>query len=170
MNVLITGNAGSGKTSVCEALQQRGYTVYDADEGFGHWIHKNSGQTCTSRPASNRKDYYWVWSIDKIGRLLRETEDNTVFFCGLATNQAQLYKNFHKIVMLNCDLETIKHRLRNRRNNPFGKRLGDLDWVRQTHNSLQPELRKADAIDVDSTLPLDKVVDKILEEVEVHGL
>ena len=169
MKYLITGNAGAGKTSVCEALNQRGYTVYDADEGFGHWIHKNTGKIRHSRPATNRHDYYWVWSPDKIERLLSESEDKTVFFCGLATNQEQLYKDFDKIIVLDCDLETLKYRLNNRQNNPFGKKPGDLDWVRNTYKSLQFQLRKANAINIDSALPLDKVVDKILDIVEVYG-
>ena len=167
MNILITGNAGSGKTSISEGLKQRGYEVYDADEGFGHWVHKNSGDIRTSRPAANRQDYYWVWGIDKIERLLKETKDKSVFFCGLATNQTQLYKDFDKILVLNCDLETIKHRLRNRQNNPFGKRPGDFDWVRKTHSSLQTELQKTDAIGVDATMPIDDVVNQILEKTNV---
>lgn len=167
MNVLITGNAGSGKTSVSKVLRDRGYTVYDADEGFGHWIHKNSGEIRTSRPASNRQDYYWVWDIDKVENLMKEPESKTVFFCGLATNQAQVYKDFDKIFMLDCGLETIKQRLGNREDNPFGKRPGDLDWVRKTHSQLQPQLKEANAIQINAEMPLNGVVGQILEETNV---
>ena len=163
MKYLITGNSGSGKSSVSEELRQRGYEVYDADEGFGHWVHKESGDICTSRPAANRQDYYWVWDIDKIERLLKDAGGKNMFFCGLATNQDRLYKDFDKILVLDCDLETIKSRLKNRQNNPFGKRPDDLDWVRDTHKRLQPELQEVGAINVDATLPLDDVVGQILE-------
>lgn len=166
MNILISGNPGSGKTRVYEALKQKGYMVYDADEGFGQWIHKISGKKRYSRPTVNREDYYWVWRIQKIRRLLKDTEGNLLFFCGIASNQSGLYKDFDKVVMLNCDLEIIKQRLRGRRNNPFGKRTPDLDWVRENQDYIQLQLPKAKVIEIDANQSLDKVVDEILGHVD----
>jgi dephospho-CoA kinase len=166
MNILITGNAGSGKTSVSEVLEQRGYIVHDADEGFGHWIHKKSGEMRSSRPTANRGDYYWVWRIGKIKSLLRETGDKTVFFCGVSSNQAELYKDFDKVMVLDCNLEIIKHRLRNRQNNPFGKRTGDIELVSKNHDLLRSQLGKAGAIEINADQPLDEVVDEILSHTD----
>jgi dephospho-CoA kinase len=162
MNILITGNAGSGKSSVATELKHRDYDALDADEGFGHWIHKNSGEICSSRPSANRGDYYWVWSTDKIKQFLKTTKSDTVFFCGLASNQAEVYKDFDKIVMLNCDFKVIKQRLSNRQNNPFGKRPDDLDWVRKTQGSILNKLPRAKVIEIDAAQPLQKVVNDIL--------
>lgn len=168
MKILVTGSAGSGKTTVSEALKQRGYLAYDADEGFGHWIHKKSAEKQSSRPAANRADYYWVWATEKIDSLLEKTGPATIFFCGLATNQARVYKDFDKIAVLNCDLVTIKHRLKCRDNNPLGKRPGDLDWVIETHNSLRSQLPLAKVIEVDASQLLNKVVDEIIKIADEH--
>lgn len=163
MKILITGNPGSGKTSVSEVLEQRGYVVHDADEGFGQWIHKISGKKRYSRPTVNREDYYWVWRVQKIKRLLKDTKGNLVFFCGIASNQAELYKDFDKIVMLNCDLEIVKQRLGDRRNNPFGKRTPDFDWARENQDYIQLQLPKAKVIEIDANQSLDKVVDEVIK-------
>lgn len=165
MKYLITGNAGSGKTSVSEELRQRGLAAYDADEGFGHWIHKVSGDVRSSRPTENRGDYYWIWSIEKVERLLRNPAPHPVFFCGLATNQALTYESFDRIVVLACDLAIIEHRLITRNNNPFGKRPGDIDLARSTYNSLLSEIPSAKTIRVNAERPIKEVVDKILAEV-----
>jgi gluconate kinase len=162
MKILITGNAGSGKSSVAEELKRRGNCSFDADEGFGHWIHKISGEVRTSRPAENRGDYYWLWSIDKVEQQLNKAESGVLFFCGIATNQAEVYESFDKIIWLNCDFEVIKIRLKDRQNNPFGKRPGDLDLIRSTHDTLRSKLPTEKLIEVDANQPLDKVVDEIL--------
>jgi gluconate kinase len=162
MKVLITGNAGSGKTSVAAELSRRGYAAHDADEGFGHWTHKVSGKVRYSRPAENRGDYYWLWSIDKVEQLLKEVGAGSLFFCGLASNQTEVYESFDKIVWLNCDFDVIKVRLKDRQNNPFGKRPGDLELIRKTQDTLRSKLPREKLIEVDASQPLEKVVDEIL--------
>ncbi|MBI4034549.1 AAA family ATPase [Candidatus Saccharibacteria bacterium] len=163
MNILITGAPGSGKTAVSEVLGQKGYIVHDADDGFGQWVHKSTGKVHYSRPAANRGGYYWVWRINKVKNLLKEANENIVFFCGIASNQAELFEDFDKIVILNCDFKTIKHRLKNRQNNTFGKRTEDFDWIRRNHDSHMSQLQRGGAIGIDADQPLDKVVDEVIK-------
>ncbi|MDQ0596117.1 hypothetical protein QF037_000462 [Streptomyces canus] len=49
--VWVTGNSGTGKSSVCGVLRGRGYVALDADEdGFCHWIDRATGEVVTDSP------------------------------------------------------------------------------------------------------------------------
>jgi len=45
MKILVTGIAGTGKTSLIRALGEQGYLVIDLDDsGLCDWIHKETGE------------------------------------------------------------------------------------------------------------------------------
>lgn len=164
MNILITGDAGSGKTTIAELLAQRGYHAIDIDEGYAHWQHRTKGGSYPSRPASNRQDFEWNWIGDKLNPILEASGDDIAFFCGISSNQADFYSKFEKIILLKTSVETVKKRLKTRTNNPFGKRPGDMELVLKNHSWFQIDMEKRGAVIVDANRPIEEVLSQILAQ------
>lgn len=165
MNILITGDAGSGKSTVKEALIDKGYLVIDADQGYGHWQHIHNGGSFKSRPSGQQKDYSWRWKTNKLEKLLSSNESGLIF-CGISDNQQEFYKYFDKIILLKTDIDTNVNRLRNRTNNPFGKRPGDIELVKMNHDVFQESMEQQGAIVIDANQPLDIVLTEVIKNLD----
>ncbi len=146
VHVLVTGMSGAGKSSVVAELRRRGYAAVDADDdGF-------------SEPRG--PDGEWAWRTEQVRRLLDEHSDGTLFFSGCSDEQAQL--PFDRTVLLTAPPAVLEQRLRARTTNPYGKRSGELDRVRDHVNTVEPALRRGADVVIDATEPLAVVVDAVL--------
>jgi dephospho-CoA kinase len=164
MNYLITGIAGSGKSTVAEALLKKGCEVIDADEDHSHWLEHATGNTYSSRPYhKNWRDHFdWIWNVPKMNELLSRKRDHDLFVCGVGHNQADFYSQFDKIFLLVIDEKTMVKRLTGRTNNPFGTRPGDIEQCIAWRPQFQALVEAAGAIKIDATQSLDKIIDEIL--------
>lgn len=159
----ITGAAGSGKSTTIQALQERGFSAYDTDDlpevtrlqdrQTGEFVDWPAGPADFSKNA-------WNWQADGLKKLL--ASDKTVFVGASVANQQQFYGLFDKIFALVIDSESLRHRLLTRTNNDAGKHPEDLRYFLKTHARVERDLLHAGAIAIDSTQPLQTVVDEIL--------
>lgn len=164
---LISGSAGSGKSTVCKTLAELGYTAYDTDSYPGFTRLENmSGEPAPFPEGTIDWDLYrWNWSKDMF--LSKLDENDTVFFCGVSSNQSDYYAYFDKIFVLTLDDETLRHRLLTRTEKDYGKdpkQLEDEIAYRKTRES--DLLAQPNAVAIDSTKPLKKVVNDILSKVQ----
>lgn len=167
MKYLITGVAGTGKSSVATELKKRGCAAYDADAGFSYYADKLTGEKVV-RPANPNLEWYGrherVFSENVLNNLFKKYINEQLFICSITANQAKFYADFDRIFLLTAPDETIIKRLQSRTNNHFGKHPLELSRVITRHKEFDNDLLSAGAIAVDSTQPIGAVVDQILEQ------
>lgn len=140
-NILINGPSATGKTTIGNELERLGYKVINTDEEFGYYGNLKTLQPVNFPGPNVNEDWYkenaWIWDSEKVNRALSNDED-IVFFCGGALNEAEFYDKFDKIFRLIVDPKTLIKRLEARgsdqhTNNPkFKKRM--LDYLAKIKN------------------------------------
>ena len=132
--ILITGIAGSGKSTISDELKKLGYKSYDIEkvDGLFEMIDRNTGENIEEHNNDDleeikRRD--WVCNINKLQKLLNSQKDDIVFYCGMATNILELSKLFDEILILKTSPETIRKRLSLREPGGFGETKEVQDWI-----------------------------------------
>jgi broad-specificity NMP kinase len=156
--ILITGMSGTGKTTVIEALQQRGHEAIDTDSDLWcEWI-----VAAPSQPD-------WVWREDKMAALLAQERTTPLFVSGCKSNQGKFYPMFDHVVLFSAATQVILNRIANRVNNPYGKTEQERNLILEHIEYIEPLLRLRCDLEIDtSTANIKQVVDKILKLAEVE--
>ena len=88
-----------------------------------------------------------------------------LFVSGTARNQTKFYPRFDHVVLLTAPVPVMIERLTRRTNNPYGKDPAELAEVLGFKQTVEPALRRAADLEIDTSIPLDEVVAKILDRV-----
>jgi dephospho-CoA kinase len=167
MKYLITGNAGSGKSTIIKELKNLGYPAYNTDDmpEVSKLQDKVSGKEVNrpDGPADNNKNA-WNWQEDALRKLL--DSNRTVFVGASMSNQQKFYPLFDKIFALMLDEKTLRHRLQTRTNNTFGKHPEELARTLSTNKRVQDNLLKSGAIAIDATRSIKLVANEILSYID----
>jgi broad-specificity NMP kinase len=170
MKYLITGFPGTGKSTVSDELERRGFKSYNTDDipGFSHFIDRKTKQSL-NKPADAPSDWNvnhdWVWENEKIEGILNQKED--AFICAITPSQVSYYSRFDKIFVLTLGEKSLRHRLANRTSNDYGKKSEELNHILQNYKKFGNNLAKNHrAILIDASQPLNKVVDEILSHID----
>ncbi|HZJ22383.1 MAG TPA: AAA family ATPase [Anaerolineales bacterium] len=176
-NYLIEGVSGTGKTSVAEELQRRGYHVLHGDREL-----KYRGDPKTGEPVnepvheSERDKTVWqqehlLWDIDKVKSVIADHSKAISFFCGGSRNFSKFIDLLDGVFVLNVDdIETIYRRLDERvARDPtdFGGKPEEKELVARVHRT--KEDIPSSGIIIDATQPLLSVVDEILSHVRAQN-
>lgn len=170
-NYLIEGGSGTGKTTVAEELQRRGYDVVHGDRQFAYYGDPETGEPVPLRPFENDADNvrwaydHWIWPVDDVKRLIADQCRPVSFFCGHSANFRHFIGLFDKTFVLEVDLDTLSQRLAARPEDEFGGRAIEQALVTRLHQSKRglPE----NAIGINATAPVARVVDAILAHCEL---
>ncbi len=161
-NYLIEGVSGTGKTSVAEALERRGYHVMHGDRVLAY-----CGDPETGAPLDLPVDatLQWrqahhIWDVGKVRAVLADKTKPVSFFCGGSRNWQHFIDLFDKVFVLDVDAETLNRRLINRPEDEFGGKPDECAFVLRLHQTEEDIPR--DGIRIDATAPLEQVVDTIL--------
>lgn len=160
---LIEGLSGTGKTSVSEQLIKRGYNAVDADEKIGFF-----GDPNTCLPTVNESIKEWLWDRNKFESIVVNNKD-ALFVCGGSMNQESFNNFFEKIFTLQVDDNTLKERLKNRTNNSYGKNPEELARQLEWNKGVESWSKQRGTILIDATRSIDKVVDDILNHIELKN-
>jgi len=144
--VLITGMSATGKSTVLAEMAARGHKTVDTD--YEGWTERVGDE--------------WLWREDRIADLLSTEDADALFVSGTVRNQAKFYPRFDHVVLLSAPPDVMTERLRDRTNNPYGKSKDELTEILGFKQTVEPALRLAADLEVDTSAPLDDVVAKIL--------
>ena len=165
--VLLTGMSGTGKSTLISALGARGYKAIDADsDEWSHWVPVDAEADPFASPAdadSVWRHQDWVWREDRIQHLLATEDTDLLFVSGTASNQGTFHAQFNHIVLLSAPVSVLMERLSTRTNNRYGKHPDELARVLQHLQTVEPLLRRVASLEVDTSPPVDRVVERILE-------
>jgi dephospho-CoA kinase len=145
--ILVTGMSGTGKSSALAELARRGYRTVDTDEP-GWTVEDSEGGR-------------W-WNEERIGGLLAE-DGPTLYISGTVSNQGRFYDRFDAVVLLSAPAEVLLERISTRLTNEYGKSSEDRALILAHLREVEPLLRETCTHEIDATLPLADVVDRLVE-------
>ena len=154
--------SGTGKSTVIRALRARGYKAVDADEPGWSELVSVPGHPGISVSEPGRD---WVWREDRIQELLSTEDTDILFLSGCASNQVKFYSQFDHIILLSAPVPLMIERLASRTTNPYGKHPDELAMILHNTHTVVPLLRPVASLEVDTSAPLDQVVEIILNHV-----
>ena len=150
-SVLITGMSGTGKSTVLRELAQRGYRVVDADRS--EWS--------VEVPLADGSGIQQLWREDAMSALLAEDAPTGLFVAGCASNQGSFYDRFDAVVLLSVPRKILLRRLATRLTNPFGKTAAERQRIIGDLETVEPLLRATATIEIDTTIPITEVADRL---------
>ncbi|MCA9326598.1 hypothetical protein KC976_03280 [Candidatus Saccharibacteria bacterium] len=166
MKILVTGRAGSGKTTLAAELASRDLAAYDGDTypNLAYWRNLATGQNLAKNfPVDYSVEKYgWYWDPAVMGRLLSSAAD--VILCGSADNMADFYPAFDKRFILNVEPWEQLHRLQNREHG-YAKDDPELQRkIVEEQAQLVANASQIGATLLNAQLPIDALADKIIEQ------
>lgn len=156
---LITGIAGTGKSTLKEVFESDGYASYDIDNGFASWINRTTSEVApygTCMPMTLKHD--WLADIDKIRATQDASEQDTYFF-GSAHNLFQHTDIFRTVFLLSYpDEATLRERILHRTGNDYGKRPGELDDIIGYWKAYEQSFIDKGSVVIDCPEPVESIV------------
>src|SRR6202035_2205877 len=123
--------SGTGKSTIIEELQRRGYRAIDTD-----W-----NPEWEEPPPAPSDGPGWVWREDQIGTLLDTEDADVLFVSACVENQARFYPRFDHIVLLTASEQLTRARLARRTANSYGQLPAEVDEVLRFKATIEPALR-----------------------------
>lgn len=167
-NYLIEGLSGSGKTTVAEELQRRGYHVIHGDRQFAYYGDPASGEPLDWPPDQSEEDtvawgyQHWIWPLEKVRLLIADQRDAMTFFCGGSRNRHHFIDLFDAVFVLEVDPATLNRRLVARPEDEFGGKPIERALAMRLHATREDV--PSNAVSIDATAPIARVVDEILSK------
>lgn len=161
-NYLVEGLSGTGKTSVCDELQRRGYHAVHGDRELAY-----QGDPATGAAVDGHTHEHHLWRVDLVEALVADRDVPETFFCGGSRNFPDFIELFDLVLVLTVDRVTLDRRLDER----AGK---DGEWhPSPAERELIGRLHATgsgvpDGIPIDATPPVGTVVDTMLDVTALH--
>ncbi len=168
-SILITGIAGSGKSTVCDELKKLGHKAYDIEriEGLFMMVSRKTKKKFENYDNANFKmvkQADWLCDKKKLEQLMQKDSKRTVFYCGTADNLDDLLPLFDKIFLLKASQKELRKRLSTRTSNDFGRTAEVQRWIFSRKKQWEDNVREKGAIVIDANRKLSKIVRDIIKK------
>ncbi|MFA6601526.1 MAG: AAA family ATPase [Candidatus Paceibacterota bacterium] len=168
MKVLITGIAGTGKSTIVKALNDRGIESVDLHDipGLCFWQDKATKRKVEYTPVHSRDWFETVnrlCDIDRLKVMLNQKQD--IVMAGTAgDNQQEYLPLFDKVILLQCSPAELIHRMQSRTNKSgYGKSKAEQDDNIEWQKEFDPQVLSYGAVPINTERGLDEVVDEIIQ-------
>ena len=155
--VLVTGMAGTGKSSVLAELARRGYRVVDTDDPGWREYRKHA------EPLDEFHLGEYLWVEDKMAAELGLDDGRSLFVAGGARNQSKFYDRFDAVVLLSAPADVILERVARRTTNDYGKSSLERGMILADIAEVEPVLRTECTHELDASRPLAETVSALVE-------
>ena len=146
--VLVTGMSGTGKSTALAELARRGFEVVDTDEGgWTEWSQAEGG---------------YVWREDRIRELLARDRARALYVSGTVSNQGRFRRDFDAVALLSAPADVLLGRVAARTTNDYGKTAAERELILRHLAEVEPLLRATCTHEVDATLPVESVVERLV--------
>lgn len=166
--IYITGVSGTGKTTVANELEKRGFYTISIDEveNLCSWVEIATGEKHGGKYTELTVEFVdahdWICDIDYLKKLLNNSDD-VVFVSGMAGNQNDFLHLFDEIILLQCSPATFCTRIDSRTDNDFGKDPKIKQQILGRYESYAENMLKRGAIPINTEKPIDEVIDDIIQ-------
>lgn len=168
MKVLLTGVAGTGKSTLVKALNERGIVsldLHDVPELFS-WRDNKTKEKVEYAPVESVEWFNTVerlCDIPMLKELLSQHEDIVAAGTTGESNQEEFLSLFDKVILLQADIQTLIYRMQTRTNRSgYGKTKAEQDDNVEWQKEFDPKILSFGAIPVSTEGELNDVVDKII--------
>jgi dephospho-CoA kinase len=156
--------SASGKSTITAAIDARGYKAVDLDnDRWSHWV-EVSGDPVPGTSVEPGRD--WVWRDELVEKLLATDDGPILVISGCSPNQGRFYPLLDAVVLLRAPESVVLERLATRSGNDYGKGTGETERVLELIRSVEPILRQGATYEIDTSGPLDEVVEAVLRIVD----
>ena len=177
MKVLIIGIPGAGKSYLAGKMRKKGFFAIDADFGKGMKVKgglveatDKNGKAVKLDPKGN---IIWKNGADcgfNFNRLRKQLERKSSVYIftftvhghkGKGDGAVDVMKMFDKVYYLKVPVNNLKHRIRTRTNNDYGKDPNQMKYILLDKRSWDKKVRALRLKTLDSTLPAEKLIKMI---------
>ncbi|MGP4038697.1 AAA family ATPase [Gracilibacillus sp. D59] len=160
-NYLIEGVSCTGKTTVCNELQRRGYHAIHGDRELAY-----QGDPETGTPTDSATHENHIWHVDKVKALVANQDEAVTFFCGGSRNFSKFLDLFDGVFVLDVDIDTLNRRLDERPENEFGGKKTERELIVRLHQTKE-DIPK-NGIIINANASIEHVVDEIIRQSEIN--
>lgn len=164
--IYIKGTPGSGKSAICRELARLGHESHDADDDDMGGPFNNATNQRVEYPDSLSPEWFAAHSFRLISgaveALHTKAKDKTIFLCGTASNEDDLWHLFDHVLFLDIDEQTLNNRIAKRTDNDYGQSPHELELIMEKYRADQAKRDRPGVVLLDATLPLDEVIKSVL--------
>lgn len=160
---LVTGVAGTGKSTLEVVFRKKGYSTIDIDNGFASWQRNDTRERVEAplnQPAMWYEIHDWYTEKEKLANYVHKFNDSTesLFVFGNTADLDSLPHLFDTIYALEYkDEATIRHRIDSRTTNSYGKDPVEFAALLSYYQPMQVRFRAMGAVPIDCTRPLEEI-------------
>ena len=168
MKILFTGIAGTGKSTIVKALNEKGIAAIDLHDvpGLFFWQDKKTKKEVEYTPVHDKN---WFNTVDRICDVekLKELFGQYDLMAGTTSsgNQEEFLSLFDRIILLQADPATLVHRMQTRTNKSgYGKTKAEQEDNIEWQKEYDPLLISYGAIPVNTKGDLDETVSRVIRQ------
>ena len=172
-NYLIEGVSGAGKTAVATELQRRGYQAIHGDRELAYRGDPKTGlpiAPATGAPTAIWMSEHQIWDVEKVKAYIANQDEAVTYFCGGSRNFSKFVDLLDGVFVLEVDLDTMNRRIDERvalDPTDFGGKPEERELIARLHATKEDVPKNA--MSIDATAPIARVVDDILSKCRAAG-